>query len=267
VISVVLPAFDEATTIGDTVRRLAALETSDERSYQILLVDDGSTDGTADRARAAAADRIPLSVIRHPVNRGLGGAIRSGLYRCLESADDADVIAMLDADDTHPPELLPRMVALVEGGADVVIASRYQPGAEIVGVPAARRALSAIGRWLFRLTFPISGVRDYTCGYRCYGVGALRRARQIYGDDLCTEPGFEATVDLLLKLRQAGISAAEVPLRLEYTHRVGASKMKVWRTIRRTLWLIARRLVERFTTYRPRRVRSLLEARRGEVAQ
>jgi dolichol-phosphate mannosyltransferase len=259
VIYVVLPALNEARTIARTVERLAEVSDADPREFAIVLVDDGSDDSTASMARAAAEGRIGLTVLRHEQNLGLGAAVRTGMYWCLERATEGDAVAMLDADDTHPPDLLPAMVDLVQQGRDVVIASRYQAGAVVSGVPASRRALSGMGRWLFRLAFPIAGVRDYTCGYRCYGIAALRRAQQVYGDELCTQRGFEATVDLLLRLRQVGISAAEVPLRLDYGPRVGQSKMRVWHTVRGTLWLLARRLVERFTVYRPGRVRSLLD--------
>jgi dolichol-phosphate mannosyltransferase len=259
VIYVVLPAFNEARTIERTVRRIAELARADP-SYQIVLVDDGSSDRTDQLAAGAAGDAIQLTVLRHPENQGLGAAIRTGLYWVLDRAADSDVIAMLDADDTHPPELLPSMVALVRDGNDVVIASRYQAGAVVEGVPANRRLISALGRSVFRLAFPMEGVRDYTCGYRCYGVPALRRARVVYGDDLVTQRGFEATVDLLLRLRQVGIRAAEVPLLLDYSGRVGESKMRVWRTIRSTLWLLARRVVDRFTRFSPGRVRSIIAA-------
>jgi dolichol-phosphate mannosyltransferase len=263
-IYVVLPALNEAPTIERTVRRIAALNGA-QASFHLVLVDDGSTDGTADLARGAAGSAIPLTVLRHAENQGLGGAIRTGLYWSLDRADDADVIGMLDADDTHPPELLPGMVERVRAGYDVVTASRYAPGATVSGVPANRRALSDVGRWLFRAAFPIEGVRDYTCGYRCYSVPALRRARMVYGDALVTQRGFEATVDLLLRLRQVGIRAAEVPLDLDYSGRVGQSKMNVWRTVRSTLWLLARRLFDRFTRFSPGRVRTLIAAHQQEA--
>ena len=257
-IFVVLPALNEARTIERTVRRLAETASGESRSYHVVLVDDGSTDGTAERAQAGAGSVVPITVLRHEENLGLGAGIRTGLYWCLDHGSDADVVAMMDADDTQPPELLPRMVEGIERGYDVVIASRYQPGAVVQGVPPVRRLLSSAGRRLFRFAFPIRGVRDYTCGYRAYAVPALRRARVVYGDELVTQHGFEATVDLLLRLRQVGITAGEVPLALDYRERAGQSKMRVWRTIASSLWLLARRFVERFTRYSPGRVRTRL---------
>ena len=100
--------------------------------------------------------------------------------------------------------------------------------------------LSDVGRFVFRLAFPIPGVRDYTCCFRAYAIGPLAPGQLVYGDELCTPRGFEAMVDLLLRLRQVGMRAAEVPLRPRLRHRASAqSKMRVWRTIRSTLGLLA----------------------------
>jgi dolichol-phosphate mannosyltransferase len=168
------------------------------------------------------------------------------------------VIVMLDGDNTHPPRLIPIMLERLAQGYDLVVASRYRPGSQVHGVPAYRRALSDVGRIVFQIMFPIRGVRDYSCCFRAYRIPPLQRARLVYGEELCTARGFEAVLDLLLRLRQVGIRATEVPLQLDYSERVGQSKMRVAHTIRSTLTLLARRFVERFTTYSERRIRSRL---------
>lgn len=256
-IHVLLCAYNEARVIEPTIRAMAAV--SEAGDFRVVLVDDGSSDGTAEIAEAAARTAgIELTVVRHAENGGLGAALRTGIGWVLERADDDDVLVTLDADNTHPPALIPGMVTRIREGHDLVVASRYRPGARIRGVPAYRRALSDVGRLLFQATFPIRGVRDYTCCFRAYRLSKLRQGVVVYGDELCTARGFEAVLDLLLRLRQVGLTATEVPLDLDYTERVGQSKMKVARTIRSTLRLLARRFVERFTTYAPGRVRARL---------
>jgi dolichol-phosphate mannosyltransferase len=261
-IHVVLPAFNEAHTIGPTIRGIAEIAATATDPYHVVLVDDGSDDATVSIAGAAAAmhPAIALTVLRHPVNRGLGGALRTGLYWAVEHGIEGDVVVTMDADATHPPELIPPMVAKLAEGLDVVVASRYLPRSIVRGVPLFRRLLSDAGRICFRLAFPIAGVRDYTSGYRAYGLAVLRRARAVYGDQLCTQRGFEATVDLLLRLREVGLHASEVPLELDYSGRVGLSKMRVWKTVRASLWLLARRFVERHTRYSSTNVRARLAA-------
>ncbi len=259
-IYVVLPAFNEESGIATTIDSVRESLSGGAHELRIVLVDDGSTDRTVERAKEAAA-RGPedeFVLLQHTENRGLGAALRTGIYWCVERATDSDVVVTLDADNTHPPKLVPSMVARLDEGHDLVIASRYARGAVVDGVPGYRRLLSDAGRVLFRLAFPIPGVRDYTCCFRAFRVGILRRARAIYGDDLCVARGFEAVMDLLLRLQPLGIRACEVPLELHYAERVGRSKMRVMKTVESTLALLARRTAERFGRYSRRTIRKRL---------
>jgi dolichol-phosphate mannosyltransferase len=146
-----LPAYNEAGAIGDLLTvATQAFETI--RSYQprILVVDDGSADDTGDRVRAFQAP-FPVEVVTHEQNRGLGGAIYTALLAALaRSTDPDDVIVNMDADNTHPPATIPAMLEALENGVDVVIASRYRPGARQVGVPLNRRFLSFGAGWSSR---------------------------------------------------------------------------------------------------------------------
>jgi dolichol-phosphate mannosyltransferase len=151
----------------------------------------------------------------------------------------------MDADNTHTPGLIRNMIRVVREGADVVIASRYQSGSYIRGVPLHRKLLSLGARAMFQIFFPIPGIRDYTCGYRAYRASVLKEAFRRYGDDFVNQEGFQCMVDILLKLRRMDLIFREVPLILRYDLKEGASKMKVARTIGRTLGLIAQRRLGR----------------------
>jgi len=260
-IFVIFPAYNEERVIRPTLLALANAMRGREAEYRAVLVDDGSRDRTVAEAEAAVAEsgrRLPLTLLRHEVNSGLGAGLRTGIYWCLDQAADADVIVTLDADNTHPPGLIPALVAKLEGGYDLAIASRYRAGAAVRGVPAYRRALSDVGRLVFQVLCPIPGVRDYTCCFRAYRVPILRRARIAYGDQLCTARGFEAVMDLLLRLRPLGVRVIEMGFELDYGDRVGQSKMKVLKTIRTTLGLLARRRLEHWGKDSPRAVRARL---------
>jgi hypothetical protein len=113
---------------------------------------------------------------------------------------------------------------------------------------------------VFQTLFPIPGVRDYTCCFRAYRVPLLRRARLAYGERLVEARGFEAVMDLLLKLRPLGLRAVEVPFVLDYGARAGQSKMKVLRTVRTTLALLARRWIQGFGPLSPRAVAATIAA-------
>ena len=262
-IFVIFPAYDEERVIRHTLGALAGAMRGRETGYRAVLVDDGSADRTIAEAEGAVGDSggaLPLTVLRHDRNRGLGAGLRTGIYWCLDQASDNDVIVTLDADNTHPPALISELVRTLEGGYDLAIASRYRRGSAVRGVPGYRRALSDVGRLVFQGLCPIPGVRDYTCCFRAYRVPILRRARLIYGDTLCTARGFEAVMDLLLRLRPLGVRVHEMGFELDYGERVGRSKMKVLETIRTTVGLLVRRRFEQWGKDSPRRVRVRLAA-------
>ena len=237
---VVLPAYNEERSLGTLLERLDRAMREDDLPYEVVVVDDGSSDGTTRLVGRYAGD-LPVRLERHPVNLGLGATIRDGLKSAVAVAADDDIVVAMDADNTHSPGLIRSMVGAIREGADVVIASRYRPGSRIRGVPWHRRALSLGARVLLQVVFPIPGVRDYTCGYRAYRARVLRDAFGRYGDDFVSQAGFQCMVDILLKLRRLDAIVREVPLILRYDFKQGASKMKVARTIVQSLALIARR--------------------------
>ncbi len=239
-IIVVLPAFNEAEALTPLLSRLSMVSIGHFRSsISVVVVDDGSTDGTAQQA--AGSGELQIEVIVHDHNRGLNEALKTGLLAALQQASDDDIIVTMDADDTHTPGLISRMAMLIEEGNDIVIASRYVPGARVIGVSASRQLLSLGASLLFRLVFPIPGVRDYTCGYRAYRARLVREAFSRWGEDLISEPGFSCMVDILLKLHRLNAIVTEVPMILRYDRKPGKSKMNVRKTIQMTLSLLLRR--------------------------
>lgn len=239
-IVVVLPAYNEALCIGDLLNSFCDAIVEEGKTCRIIVVNDGSTDETS-RVVSSFTDRIPIDLINHPQNRGLAEAIKTGLLRAVETCSDRDTIITMDADNSHLPGLLFRMVRLIREGNDVVIASRYQRGAKIRGLSLFRRFLSYGAALLFRTILPMHGVRDYTCGYRAYKAALLKRAFQEYGDEFISEPGFSCMVDILIKLRKFDPIVEEVPLILRYDQKLSASKMNVKKTIGQTLRLLLKR--------------------------
>lgn len=239
-IVVVLPAYDEGTCIGDLLSSFIEAIEEERKSCRIIVVNDGSTDNT-EEVVLGFKNRIDLELVNHPQNRGLAEAIKTGLLHAVETSSERDVIITMDADNSHLPGLLFRMVRLVREGNDVVIASRYQKGAKIRGLTSYRKLLSFGAALLFRVILPMEGVRDYTCGYRAYKASLLKKAFREYGDEFISEPGFSCMVDILLKLRKYDPILEEVPLILRYDQKKSASKMNVGKTVRQTLRLLVRR--------------------------
>ncbi len=234
VIWVVLPAYNEEENLPGLLRQLEALQGS---SLRVVVVDDGSTDGTAAVAEAWPGPLRPI-LVRHPRNLGLGRAMATGLRYVLERAGPEDVVVTLDADGSHLPEQIPQLVAALEAGADVAVASRYRPGARVLGVPVTRKLLSAGARWLLTVLFPTRGLRDYTCGFRAYRASLLRRAVERYGDRLVESQGFSVMAELLLKLRALEPRIREIPIVLRYDLKRGRSKLPALRTVLQYLRMV-----------------------------
>lgn len=234
-VTIVLPAYNEERDLPELLPRIrAALEARTD--YRILVVDDGSHDATAEIVTAFART-MPVTLIQHPVNQGLGAAIRTG----LKAAAELDgVVVTLDADNSQGPELIPEMLERIGLGVDVVIASRFQPGAAEVGVPRHRVMLSHGASLFLRTLIGYPGVRDYSCGFRAYRVETLRQLIDAYGDNFLREKGFACMVELLVNLRRIRANIVEVPLVLRYDLKEGASKMRIMRTFRRYLVVVAR---------------------------
>lgn len=241
---VVLPAYNEEENLGSLLRRIDETLGSAGIGYEVIVVDDGSADRTGEIA-GEYARYMPVTYSRHQVNQGLGATIRDGLAIAAQRAGERDIVVAMDADNSHNPGLIPRMARLILEGNDVVIASRYQPGAYIRGVPFHRQLLSLGARVLFQVTFPVKGVRDYTCGYRAYRSELLRDAFARFGTQFVSQAGFQCMVDILLKLRSMDAICCEVPLILRYDLKGGVSKMKVMKTVFATLRLLVTRRFSR----------------------
>jgi dolichol-phosphate mannosyltransferase len=237
---IVLPAYNEAPTLARLLDHIGESMDDARLKYHVVLVDDGSADATAAIAQEYSRN-MSMTMLRHEANQGLGATLRDGLVVAIRLAADHDIIITMDADDTHSPGLILRMVEMVREGFDVVIASRYQKGSRIVGVPFHRRFLSRGASLLFRCIMPIKGVKDYTCGYRAYRADAVKHVLIEYGDEFLARDGFECMVDILLKLGKMGLIIGEAPFILRYDWKEGQTMMNLSRTIRRSLFLLLKR--------------------------
>jgi dolichol-phosphate mannosyltransferase len=204
---VLLAAYNEAENLPGLLAELDAV--ARHLPLRVLVVDDGSEDGTGEVARSWRGPCAPV-VLAHDHNRGLGAALRTGLSAILEGCRDGDVVVTMDADG-------------------------YRRGSRVLGVPFGRRLLSFGARVVLSLRFPFPDVRDYTSGYRAYRAVLLRRARERYGEGWIRSSGFVATAEILLTLRPFRPVVQEVPVELRYDLKRGASKLPPFRTVRHYL--------------------------------
>jgi dolichol-phosphate mannosyltransferase len=241
---IVLPAYNESLSIEPLFKRFAAAKKEINEPFKVVVVDDGSSDDTAERAeRTASVYGLDLYLVRHKVNSGLGETIKTGLTTFINLSSDGDFCCTMDCDNTQPPELIKSMIGLARrDNLDIVVASRYQHGSDVKGLSLFRLALSQGASTLFQLCAPIPGLKDYTCGFRLYSREFLLKLSRAYGEQLFTEKGFSCMADILLKSKRLNPRVAEVAMVLRYDEKLGESKMKVFRTIYLTLQLLVKHL-------------------------
>ena len=215
---VVIPTYNELENLADTVARVRAAVPA----ASVLVVDDSSPDGTGDLADELAAADPAVQVLHRTAKNGLGAAYLEAFAWALDRGFDP--IVQLDADGSHLPEQLPRLLERLEvtdaaGRADLVIGSRWIPGGSIENWPRHRELLSRWGSAYARAVLRLD-TRDATAGYRAFWADALRRIRL---EDVHTR-GYGFQVDMLWHAREAGLTVTEVPVTfVERAH--GRSKM------------------------------------------
>ncbi|MEW6476296.1 MAG: polyprenol monophosphomannose synthase [Actinomycetota bacterium] len=211
---VVLPTYNESATIAEVLRRIRAVGLPD---VDVLVVDDSSPDGTADLAAALAGELGGIEVLRRPSKSGLGSAYREGFKIGLGQGYEA--LVEMDADLSHDPSVLGDLLAEIEGGADIVIGTRYMPGGKIPDWSWYRRAISRAGNLYARFMLDLPA-RDATSGYRAYHRRALERINLT----AVRADGYGFQIEMAYKVVRAGGILAEVPI--EFRDRtLGRSKM------------------------------------------
>jgi glycosyltransferase involved in cell wall biosynthesis len=223
---VTLPALDEERTVAEVVRAVPRAIPG-VASVDVLVVDDGSRDATAERARSAGAE-----VLRHEATRGVGAAFHSALSRGIEQG--ADLIVSIDADGQFDPADIPRLVEPIVGGrADFVSASRFID-------PALEPEMPAVKRWgnrmMSRLISRLAGQRfhDVSCGMRCYSREAALQLHLL--------GRFTYTQEVFLNLAFKQLRIVEVPVKVRGVREVGKSRVagNLWRYAARSAQIILR---------------------------
>jgi dolichol-phosphate mannosyltransferase len=206
---VILPTYNEVDNLAAVVRGVQAAVPA----ARILVVDDASTDGTGELAASLAG----VDVLQRPGKAGLGRAYAAGFATAL--AEGAELVVEMDADLSHDPADLPRLLAPARDGADLVLGSRYVDGGGIEDWDLKRRALSRWGCGYARRVLGV-GVRDLTGGFKCFRAGTLT-AIDATG---AGAQGYAFQVELTWRALLLGLRVVEVPIRFR-ERRLGDSKM------------------------------------------
>ena len=183
----------------------------------MLVIDDGSPDGTGELADRLEAELDYVGVLHRGRKDGLGPAYIAGFRRAL--AGDAELVLEMDCDFSHDPADVPRLIAAAEGGVDLVLGSRYVPGGSIPNWGVLRRFVS-LGGNIYAQVFLQSRIRDLTGGFKCF----RRTALEAIDLGALSAQGYAFQIETTYRVRRAGLRIVEVPITFG-ERRAGASKM------------------------------------------
>ncbi|MFX0137040.1 MAG: glycosyltransferase family 2 protein [Candidatus Hodarchaeota archaeon] len=227
----IIPAYNEEANIGTLLRNISSIMNKHFYEYNIIAVNDGSKDKT--QSIIESFQRImPINLINHETNKGVGQVFRSGFAKALEIMNGKDdIIVTMEADNTSDINILNNMIDKVSDGYDLVLASCYAKGGGIENTTLFRLILSRGANLFTRFLFKLRGINTLTSFYRAYDGDLIKRAFEAYDGKLIEQPGFACMVELLIKLMKFNAQVAEVPMVLKCQMRRDNSKMKVSRTI------------------------------------
>ncbi|HET6765141.1 MAG TPA: glycosyltransferase family 2 protein, partial [Longimicrobiaceae bacterium] len=239
-IYICIPAHNEAQTIGVLLWKIRRVMADFPRDYHIIVLDDASTDATAEVLEPYARV-VPLTVLRSEKPSGYAGAVEKLLREAtrVSTHPKRDVVVTMQGDFTESPEDIPGLIRKIEGGADVVgsVSAVHGTEPQSRGMRWTRRGLP----WLLPRSAIPKEIRDPLSGFRAYRVNAVRRALQERdGAPLVRSDGWAANVELLLAVLPHARRADQSEVSVRYDRRERASRFQPWATVR-AVWDLARR--------------------------
>ena len=208
---VCLPTYNELENLEPMLRALGGMD------VRVLVIDDNSPDATGELADRLAQELDYVDVLHRERKEGLGPAYLAGFRRAL--SDGAELVLEMDCDFSHDPNDVPRLLAAIEGGADLALGSRYVPGGGVRNWGLVRRLISAGGSLYARVLLGVK-VRDLTGGFKCYRRDVL----EAIDLDAVESKGYAFQIETTYRVLRAGFKVVEVPI-IFADREVGGSKM------------------------------------------
>lgn len=226
-IYILLPAYNEEESLDYLLPKIdSAFKNDMKLDYHIIVCNDGSKDKTAQKLQEYAS-KLPMTIITHKINRGLGETSRDLFEKAAEISNDDDILIRMDCDDTHEPEFIPGLLKKIDEGCDVVIASRFVEGGGQEGLDSYRATISRLANIFMKIFFPIGGLKEYSSGFRAYRATTIKHAINTFGNNFIQLKGlgFTVTLEKVVKLKIIGAKFGEAPFVLRYQQKRSDSKM------------------------------------------
>jgi len=227
-IFVLVPIYNESdagiVNVREVIAQIGAY------NYEIIVVDDGSCDGTESLLNQLSFTDF-VTVIRHQQNLGLGEVFQSFFKYIYGTLRNEDIVIVIEGDRTCDVGLLNKMIEIIQSGVDVVIASRKCLGGQDIGGSIFRRSLTSLSNIILKAALQLWNIHDVTIFYRAYSGSILNKAYKIFGESLFWGKGFVMNTNLLYRLKCINAHICEIPHLYRRSRKVSKSKLRLWSTI------------------------------------
>lgn len=234
----ILPYYNEELNIGALIDEWNLQKQAlSENGYKLVVVaiDDCSKDNTKNVILKKAEEYDNVILEPHATNKGLCGGLNTAISYFIKHGTQEDFMVLMDGDNTHNPSYIHSMIRKILNEKNCVIASRYCKDSGVVGVASHRVFMSDMAKYYYSFVLKVPGVKDYTCGYRLYTFDIINKLVSEFGENPIVEKSFACMMELLYKLYMVGCKFDEVGFELRYDNKLGASKMQVLNTMKKSL--------------------------------
>lgn len=246
-LKVIFCAYNEEQSLPEFIENLTTELNSLNHQYEIIVCLDGSSDNSINILQEAAKT-YPITIIETINQRGLGLAYKRLFLHVIKNCNDDDFIISLDSDNTHNPKQIKEMVEKFDKDQlDFLVGARFCGRSVMRDFPIHRQLISKSISIFLQVLFPIKNIansrlKDYTSGYRLYRLSKLKELYNVYKDDFIQEPEFTYTCELLINLSRFNPRVDEIPLTYDYSKKIGKSKLRIFRNLKRLIILISKQL-------------------------
>lgn len=234
----ILPCYNEELNIGALIDEWnLQKEELYNNGYELFVVgiDDCSKDDTKNVILQKVEQYDNVILESHETNKGLCGGLNTAISYFIKHGTQKDLMVLMDGDNTHNPSYIHSMISKISKEKNCIIASRYCKDSGVVGVASHRLFMSDMAKYYYSFVLKVPGVKDYTCGYRLYTFDIINKLVAEFGEDPIIEKSFACMMELLYKLHMVGCNFDEVGFELRYDYKLGASKMQVLKTMKKSI--------------------------------